>query len=762
MHTRHILSCAALLAGFHVVQSFAADAQTGTESTDRNTKDVLQEVVVTAQRRNEPMQTTAISATVLTGEMMAEKGITGLTSIQTVAPGIIIADYGSANTFNIRGIGQARVDVDLPSGVAIYRDGVPTLTGYFQNAPYYDMASLEVLRGPQGTFGGKSAAAGAVFLHTRDPVLGDTSADVMAGFGNYSFLETTDIFNLAINSTMALRASVHMEWRDSLYDSIHSNPLPGGQGAGGLYQGSDNRKLQSGRIGFLWHPNDDFEAVLKVDLDKLYFGSHISSGVDPATGTAQDIRNPIVNGPHYYEDHGSRTSLDLHYTLPNGTTLNSLTGYSSVYTHADWDINGADPAPFALASHGTFSSTSEEINLVSPKEGHINWVAGVFLQRYSNDIPSDGFGFVTNNSNSPSYVTPWDKLEHTYAAFGQVGFVFVPELELQVGGRYGRYEFDQFTHFIADFSALGGGPFTTFTDLEPGGHTEHYQENSTDWKVNLNYQPNSDHFLYAAIARGHSPGSINLASPSFFADPNHGSYTQMKVTNYEIGWKGAFLERKLQTQLDTYYQVFKDYQADFGLSGGPPNTSLFQFQNALTDSKVYGVEFAAQAYVSDLSFELGMAYNKSKLGSFGDVVNTFAGVPGFDPRPTVNLEGARTPFSPEFTGTLGVAYHGTLSQGWTYSPRIDISYRTDAYSRLWQNNATLLPGYTLLNANLHFAKDRKFVEFWCTNLTNHEYVAAKQNIDGAGASATIPYPHIAGIVYAGLPRLFGVRIGTNF
>jgi len=148
------MSCAALLAGLHAVQSFAADTQTGTESTDRN-KDVLQEVVVTAQRRNEPMQTTAISATVLTGEMMAEKGITGLTSIQTVAPGIIIADYGSANTFNIRGIGQARVDVDLPSGVAIYRDGVPTLTGYFQNAPYYDMASLEVLRGPQGTFGGK-------------------------------------------------------------------------------------------------------------------------------------------------------------------------------------------------------------------------------------------------------------------------------------------------------------------------------------------------------------------------------------------------------------------------------------------------------------------------------------------------------------------------------------------------------------------------------------------------------------------------------
>jgi len=489
----------------------------------------------------------------------------------------------------------------------------------------------------------------------------------MAGFGNYSFLETTDIFNLAINSTMALRASVHMEWRDSLYDSIHSNPLPGGQGAGGLYQGSDNRKLQSGRIGFLWHPNDDFEAVLKVDLDKLYFGSHISSGVDPATGTAQDIRNPIVNGPHYYEDHGSRTSLDLHYTLPNGTTLNSLTGYSSVYTHADWDINGADPAPFALASHGTFSSTSEEINLVSPKEGHINWVAGVFLQRYSNDIPSDGFGFVTNNSNSPSYVTPWDKLEHTYAAFGQVGFVFVPELELQVGGRYGRYEFDQFTHFVADFSALGGGPFTTFTDLEPGGHTEHYQENSTDWKVNLNYQPNSDHFVYAAIARGHSPGSINLASPSFFADPNHGSYTQMKVTNYEIGWKTQWLDHRLRWNGAVFWEDWKNFQFSFL---GPNSVTIIENGG---NARIKGIENEIEwAATNNLTLSTNFTFLDPRL------TENYCGTAGVTSCATqVNSEtfgppligplapaGTNLPITPKFKGNIIARYNFNEVAGW--------------------------------------------------------------------------------------------------
>lgn len=767
MSTRHLLaSGCALMAGVFSVQCFAADASTGTESSDRSARDVLQEVVVTAQRRNESMQTTAISATVLTGEMLADKGIVNLTSVQQAAPGIIIADYGSANTFNIRGIGQARVDIDLPSGVAIYRDGVPTLTGYFQNAPYYDMASLEVLRGPQGTFGGKSAAAGALFLHTRDPVLSETSADLMAGFGNYSYLETTGVFNMPIGSTAAIRASIHMESRASLYDSIRSNPLPGGAGAGGDFHGDDNRKIHSGRIGVLWRPNDAFEAILKVDLDKLYFGAHISSGLDPVTGVAQDIRNPIVNGPHYYEDHGYRTSLNLHYKLPNGVTIGSLTGYSYVFTHADWDINGADPRPFSLASKGTFKNASEEINFVSPKDGKINWVAGVFLQRYENDIPADGFGFLTNNTTSPSYVTPWKKNENTYAAFGQVGFVFSPELELQVGARWGHYDFDQFTHFVIDFSALGGGPNTSFFDLEPpDGTKQHYKENSTDWKINLNYQPSPEHFLYASIARGHSPGSINLASPSFFADRDHGTYQPMKVTNFEVGWKASFLDRHLQSQLSLYYQKFKNYQADFSLAatpGLPSNTTLFQFQNALTDSKIYGAELGVQANVANFSFDLGFSYNHSKLGSFGEVVNTFAGVPGFDPRPSVNLDGASTPFSPKVTTALGIAYHGNLSNGWTVTPRIDLSYRTDAYSRLWQNAATRLPGYTLLNANIRFAKDRKFFEIWGTNLTDKAYIGAKQNVDGAGPDAQYPYAHITGIVYAGLPRLFGVRAGTSF
>ena len=112
---------------------------------------------------------------------MIKKSVYNLTSLQTAAPGITINDYGSANVFNMRGVGREAVDVEIPSGIAIYRDGVPTLAGYFQNEPYYDMEGVEVLRGPQGTFAGQSASGGALFIRSQKPDPERLSGNVQIG-----------------------------------------------------------------------------------------------------------------------------------------------------------------------------------------------------------------------------------------------------------------------------------------------------------------------------------------------------------------------------------------------------------------------------------------------------------------------------------------------------------------------------------------------------------------------------------------------------
>jgi iron complex outermembrane recepter protein len=128
------------------------------------TPPALEEVVVTAERRSTNLQTTGISASVLTGADLANKGIMSVDQLQLVAPSLVIENFGQGNDFNIRGIGKGEHNTQTSTGVITYRDGVATFPGYFQDEPYYDISNLEILRGPQGTFVGQNATGGAVFL----------------------------------------------------------------------------------------------------------------------------------------------------------------------------------------------------------------------------------------------------------------------------------------------------------------------------------------------------------------------------------------------------------------------------------------------------------------------------------------------------------------------------------------------------------------------------------------------------------------------
>ena len=743
------LICGAMLAG-EAKAAPAAAAKGGESAT-------VADLIVTAERRAENLQTTAISATVLDQATLEAKGVTGLTSLQFAAPGLQISDYSSANTFNIRGIGQAQVDIDLPSGVVIYRDGVPTLTGYFQNAPYYDISSVEVLRGPQGTFVGKSAAAGAIFIRTRDPELGKFGGDLMGGVGSDTYLEGTAVLNAPIGDTFAIRLAFHGEHRDSLFDSLGTNPLPGGANSGGPRTGDDTRKLTSLRVGLRWKPTDSFDGILKVDYDYLHFGCHCTTGFIPSTGVEEDMRNPLVNGHNLYIDKGVRASLNLNYTFNGGFLLKSLTGFSQVKTRADWDINGDNPLPSGFRSGGQFTNYSQEFDLVSPADKPLRFTGGVFLQRYVNSIPqfpAAGFAIFTDNSTTPLVSTSWKRNDHNVGVFGQLAYDLTPRLELQAGVRWSRFWFDQFNQALI-FPGFLNIPLNEL----PGGAKAKLDEDSVDWKLNANYRLSDTQFVYGLISRGHTPGSVNILTAAGAPPGQKDAYKPMEVINYEAGLKSTLADGHVHTQLAAYYQTFKNYQAGFALAAGagvPALDTISEFRNAKTTSTIYGVEFGAQGVWGDLAVDLGMAYSHSELGSFGLVQNIFA--PVYGGPASIDLNGTTTPFAPEFTGNVGAAYtvHADwLGDGATVTPRIDVATKTKSYASLFHNRATLLPAVTLVNANVRYARGPWWGEIWATNVFDETYPSAKQNVTGAGGA-------IAGIVYMGQPRLFGVRIGREF
>ena len=260
---------------------------------------------------------------------MTDKGVVDLFALQYAAPGITVTQYGSANVFNIRGLGRSQVDIDVPSGVVIYRDGAPTVAGYFQNEPYFDMDSIEVYRGPQGTFVGKSAAGGAVFINTNDPEIGDSYGSVEGSFGNYGAAELTAMYNAPLGDKAALRIGYSHYERDDFYDSIT------GDYAGHPGQVDNN----SFRLGLLLEPTDNFKAVLKVDYHDLDFGGNVTTvyGEEPLGDVVQNVNK------FAYTDKSFRTVLDLKYLFGNGVTLSSLTGYQDIESVNNLDLNATVP-----------------------------------------------------------------------------------------------------------------------------------------------------------------------------------------------------------------------------------------------------------------------------------------------------------------------------------------------------------------------------------------------------------------------------------
>jgi iron complex outermembrane receptor protein len=186
--------------------SGSASAQAVSGAPEASSGDGLQELVVTAERRHENLQHSAISATVLTGNDLANAGIVTVDQLQFATPGAVIDNFGQGIDFNIRGIGKAEHNSQTTVGVVTYRDGIATFPGYFQEEPYYDVANVEILRGPQGTFGGQNATGGAVFVTTNDPIIGGGYTGYFQGqVGNYTDFALQGAVNLPISDTLAAR-----------------------------------------------------------------------------------------------------------------------------------------------------------------------------------------------------------------------------------------------------------------------------------------------------------------------------------------------------------------------------------------------------------------------------------------------------------------------------------------------------------------------------------------------------------------------------
>lgn len=737
MQTRALIlgvSFAALTAGMSVAVAKADDAdQPVATATPVNESTTVAPLTITAERRTVNLQTAPIAASVIPGNVLQDEGIQNLDDLQFHTPSLVVADFGQGALFNIRGVGKDLTNVQTPSGVVTYYDGVATYPGFFLNAPYYDIANIEVLRGPQGTFAGQNATGGAVFITTADPSLGRVGGDIEAQYGSYSDGLLRGFINVPVSDTLAIRIAFNGELRDTFYKVTGPYTTPSGRQPGALDAGSV-------RVSVLWQPTVAFRAVLKFNEDYVDNGGYLGDLATAVVGgrTVPNPADPFKISSFtddYGTNKGTRVTLNATYTLPDGIALKSITGYQYAIGNNNIDLTEVFPTA-AFEDYGRESIFSQEINVVSPDNGPLRWVGGLYYQHdYVSLIPGGGQpGFDIHLPGFEDELLLYHTPKVTEAVFGQVSYDLTAALQLQVGARYTDETFG-----LQDTAIVTCGPLGVFigcapSDVSFAAHTEHQRVTG---KVALNWTLDPNNFLYAFAALGSKAAGINTTPVGSQAAPV--PFGPEQVIDYEIGWKPTFFNGHLRAQFDGYYDQYTNFQLSFAVPLEPTENFI---QNVGGTTIMYGVEAEAQAVFGALSLDGAASYEHSRLGS--------AVVLDPGPSPTAGLAialgGRPVPLAPAWTLSAGAQYAFAFGNGGTLTPRIDYSYTSGQWATPYEDIGDFLDARNLVNAEVAYAQGPYKITVYATNAFNLHYIIAT-NI---------------GLRYAGAPGQYGVRVERRF
>jgi iron complex outermembrane receptor protein len=693
---------------------YAADPTTGAKDDPT----VLEQIVVTAERRATDLQLSAIAATVLTGDDLTKRGINTVDSLMFTTPSLTVQSSGENALINIRGIGKSDGGAQDSSGVLIYRDGVSTTpNGLISDEPYYDIASVEVLRGPQGTFAGQNATGGAIFINEANPTLDKFGGWIEGQVGNYEDVRLRAAVNIPLSDQLAIRIATDDENRDTYFNM--TGPWTGNPG---------KLHTTNWRVSTLWKPDDDFTALLKVDYNYI---DHGGSPAAPFTGLTDHIYDVASDAHLEGLERQIRVVLNLSERFADGITLKSISGYQVGRLSYSLDADGtATPPPGGLSpeifvANAVDRTLSEEINLVSPDTGPFTWVAGGVYQIDNLNNPqfilslapggTQTTGLALNALQSTAIRTSW-------GVFAQGGYAITDNFKINAGARYSDTNFT--TRSIAQL-LFSGFPLAVST-LDNAKESD----SRLTYKVDLDYTLDPHNFLYAFLATGHKGGGINS---------NGAVFSPENVTDYELGWKGTFFTGHLKTQLGGFYEDYKNFQ----LAIFDPVLGAGRDANATGSTTLKGFEAQMQGIFGGFSFNLGTSYVSTKIGQFSaiDSRNLALGNQVLNGRPLPN--------APMWTAQAGVQYAVELANHQMLTPRLDYGLVGSRWATVFQvTPGDFLQEQNILNAQVKYDySDTLAFTVYGTNITNDHYVTLQL---------------LGNLGMPGTPREFGLRAYKSF
>lgn len=745
---------------------------------------VIEEVIVTAQKREQSLNDVGLAVSVLSGEALTEKGIASLEDIALAVPGLSFTKSGTDTpVYTLRGVGFYESTLSAYPDVSVYIDESPLPFPVLTNHIAFDIQRLEVLKGPQGTLFGNNATGGALNFIAAKPT-DEFEGNVTAGYSRFDRVELQGFVSGPMGDKLRGRLAVK---------SVNAGPWQEGYTIDAENGEEDTRALR----GILeWLPTDKLTLQTMINLwyDK---GEPQAPQYSQYRANLPGVYTPVEDHPTAPEDNRSADFTDSlglrkdnalrHFSLRADYALSEDVTFTSLSTYIDYDhflVYDGDGVPqrnFDVPEIiGEISSISQEIRFTGSYEDTIDWVLGA---NYSNDKAADDY-LLDFSVSTVSVAFPLegysgyysDQEMENWALFANAEYV-LNDFTFKSGLRYTESER---TMEGCNYDVPGGGNAELFEGLSndvirpglglppapeeaavapgachtldtagilgadptglPGKHRAMLEEDNVSWKLGVDWRASSNTLFYANLTKGYKAGSLPALASS--TNEQLKPVEQESVLSVEAGVKATLLDGSMQLNSAVFHYDYKEKQLRSKL-----NDPIFGVLDTLVnvpETTVQGIEMDLSYRPTEgLSLYTSLIWLDAEIDEYEGLNGQ--GMPG-------DFSGSDVPYTPDTQVTIGASYEWSLGNGMYAVAGADWTYRSETTAVIGGSEAYDIDSYALLNvrAGVKSEDGTWSVMAWGKNVTDEYY----------WTNVTSYYDTIAR--YTGQPTTYGITVSYNF
>lgn len=747
---------------------------TGARAQDNvQSADGIADIVVTAERRESSVQKSAVAISVISAADLEKGGVTNASTLLDSVPGLDITRSNINANISLRGLGGGGSTQYADPVVGLNVGGVPLSRTFSAASAMYDLARVEVLKGPQGTLYGRNATVGAVNLIPNKPTF-ELGGKAGVEVGNYSAFRANGMVNVPLSATAAIRIAGQSNY--------HKGYLSNG------YDDADNK---AGRISFLYEPGSDFSALLWLDYyrdrsrgpgtvlryqipgqewatsDPWYSFAPAGCGTPALCPTWGDSAGTAFAAPFRGL---SVINNDGFVHLSQRILAGEITWHTGIGTLTIVPANVETAADTRTYSGGlTYTlrnrtyQNSIETRLASDGNGPLKWlIGGIYFYEHINSdqrtFEPNGFQIIT----SPNLT------DESVGLFAQTTYSIMDSLRLTGGIRYTSEtkKQDGFSLLTGTFTSttcpapgvVASGQTTAYGNDYPNGYCQvpnagrlHFT--NVSWKVGIEFDVAPQSLLYGNVSTGFKAGGFAPALP-----PN--TYKPEKLTAFQIGSKNRFFDNKLQFNVEAFYWKYKNQQVNVLQTLNPAGQSAYPVN---VDGDLKGAEANIVAKpLRNTTLTFDVLYAEGKYDLYPTAVSSTGTLGGLTDYPRINL--------PKWSGTFKAEQLFPLGDG-NIVAGADMHFESGANLRpvaaVNARPGDYRPAFATFNASLTWNApgDRYSVSVFGNNLTNEDVIGTGTGSGNVGPGTfyrPATNPADARMVTLQPPRTYGLRLSASF